>query len=241
MQLVWVLCISIIASSSMAFVFADEYVVDYEDEDLWTMRLIAHSPEFGSTTASASQIWQTTFSIGPYFTVSSTSSETVTLSPSGGECAAEFVLATWRWEYILVGPLNGHHYEDRWRIIEDDPDTYYTKQIGYVADNCKYDVESFSYSGYDSIEFESQYVSSDASYDVESTTQYTQSISNNAYLTASLDVEIDVLGNTGSGTLAIQNKYGSTVTYTYTFTADHAWYVDEHGSTDYLWTFDNRW
>lgn len=242
MQLIWAICISIVITANIGVIFAEnEYIMDYEDEYLWTLRLIAHSTEYGSTTASASQSWSNGFIIGP-FSNSSTITHHVTLSPSGCVCAAEFRRCKWRWEYVLVGPLNGHYYEDRWRIISSYND-YHCHDVHGAIDNCKNDVESFTYDGYDSIEFESQYVSSDASYSTQSTPiSYTRTIKNYAYFIANLGVEVPVGNHVGIGTVGVKNIYGSSVTYIYTFNpSNHAWYVDYHGSTGHLWTFDNRW
>ncbi|RLE53106.1 MAG: hypothetical protein DRJ30_07190 [Candidatus Methanomethylicota archaeon] len=237
------LLLSIIASisiiSNVVAIGEDEYIIYETYEDKWTLLIQAHAPRYGSTEGTSSWSYRSKYVIGPWSTTSNVY-HSVTLMPEDGRCVARFQLARWVYQYVLVGPLNGEHYEDRW-FIDQTFNWYKTINIyGNSVNTCEDDVEQPSQSnGYYFIKFQSRYSSQDRREDNDSDSSYTitVSVSSGSGIALGLTVVINVNGHQGTGTFGLYNNAYSTWTYKYTFGPHHSWFIDYLGTTQYLWTF----
>jgi hypothetical protein len=165
----------------------------------------------------------------------------VILEPDGGGCIANFRLCQWRYELWYWAPefeWETGYYEVK-IYLKDELASSLNKWInGSSTTTCEDDLESFTYAGYSSHEFNVRYESCDHTYYNEAPGTYTVYVSWWGFLSSSMYIEIPINGGSYYGSFGIKSNWWSTFEYQYHFEGGHDYYVDYLGSGENsAWAF----
>lgn len=206
---------------------------DWREEDLWTVRMVAHSTTGSRSSAQATWSWKVSFKIGPFETGSYYTHEVVTNSEDG-LCIVDAQLLRWRyeaWWWECEYPEPGY-WETKWFIK-----TVYTYSTWYEIGGsdlttCADDDKTFTHSGYDSIEFDSRYYTNDYHRDNPTPTEQHEGVQVCYWSSFYVDipVKVKVGGVEGSGTMKLKSRWWSCIKYTYWFDGETCHYIDKLGT-----------
>jgi|GEM_PF-2535066 hypothetical protein len=207
----------------------------------WTLLIQAHSPKYGNTEGTSTWSYESIYVVGALGSTSSLS-HGATLLPSDGSCAARFQLAYWkyeRWDNPRLGTTREY-----WRIVQ-------TQNWFIVCDihdgsvtSCSDDLESITYSGYNSISYTARYKSQDRIEDNPSSSWYyvTVSAGSGSLIEADLRITVSVQGGgISTGVFKLKNTNSNTWVYKYKFGPQHSWSIDYLDSNGLIWAFSLRW
>ncbi len=207
----------------------------------WTLLIQAHSPKYGKTEGTTGWSYKSTYVVGPYGSTSSLS-HSVTLLPEDGKCVGRFQLAEWKYVHVYQPRPPTHR---RYWYIVNTQNWFVTLDIhNSSTTTCSDDVESISWSGYNSIRYTARYVNQDRREDNPSSSWYYITLSANAGSVIQADVSISVQVKNltvGIGVFKLENIDTQTWIYKYWFGPQHSWSIDYLDSTGRLWAFKLNW
>lgn len=226
------LAVAIISPSARAEYYPS--LEDWDEEDLWTLLFQGHCTINMRCEAQATWSWKEIYVVGPESSSSWTTNTLVT-RPEDGRCTGVFRRCTWRHEWWLwesEDPWDPPYWTEECFIKTSHDDILWKPIHGSNKYTCVDDIQSFTDSGYDSIEFQSRYESHIAyrRNHGDNEEPETVSVEKGKYWSVGLTVEINVKGHKVSGTLKVKNEKTTTFTYTYYYGPQSEWSIDYLGT-----------